>query len=321
MTRFPRAPTSTWSAGSRSKVRSSPGPSGSPATSTTTAAPISPRSSTIRGIASIDVWLSTGSTFVRQRWATQQGAFWGAQKWLAGDFDGDGRADLANVFNDLDQISIDVHRSTRNGFTRSAGPPGRATSGTRSSGSPATSTATGTPTWPTCSRTSARRRSTSIARQAPPSPSSAGPRERPPSPPRRSGSPAPSGTIASRALDRIQRQGRHLARRVLSKRDDADRRAAAAQLGPFSVAQKWLAGNFGGGERRNLAKVFDDRGQASIDVVNDPDGRQRWATQQGGYWDAQQWLAGDFDGDQMDDLANVFGDNGFISIDVHHPRP
>ena len=70
------------------------------------------------GSASIDVWLSTGSTFVRQRWATQQGAFWDTQKWFAGDFDGDGHADLANVFNDLNQISIDVHLSTRNGFTQ-----------------------------------------------------------------------------------------------------------------------------------------------------------------------------------------------------------
>ena len=70
-----------------------------------------------QGSASIDVWLSTGSTFAQHRWATQQGGFWNTQKWLAGDFDGDGRTDLANVFGDLGQISIDVHRSTGVTFT------------------------------------------------------------------------------------------------------------------------------------------------------------------------------------------------------------
>ena len=50
------------------------------------------------------------------RWATRQGGFWNAQKWLAGDFDGDGSADLANVFNDLGVTSIDVHRSTGAAF-------------------------------------------------------------------------------------------------------------------------------------------------------------------------------------------------------------
>ena len=64
------------------------------------------------GLASIDVHLSTGSSVGIQRWATQQGGFWDAQKWSAGDFNGDGRADLANVFNDSNLASIDVHLST-----------------------------------------------------------------------------------------------------------------------------------------------------------------------------------------------------------------
>jgi hypothetical protein len=62
---------------------------------------------------SIDVHRSTGSSFTNGRWATQQGGFWDAQKWLAGDFDGDGLTDLANVFDDLSSASIDVHRIPR----------------------------------------------------------------------------------------------------------------------------------------------------------------------------------------------------------------
>jgi len=64
------------------------------------------------GLASIDVHLSNGSSFNIQRWATQQGGFWDAQKWIVGDFNGDGRADLANVFGDGGLASIDVHLST-----------------------------------------------------------------------------------------------------------------------------------------------------------------------------------------------------------------
>jgi Ca2+-binding RTX toxin-like protein len=46
-----------------------------------------------------------------QRWATQQGGFWDQQKWLSGDFNNDGRDDMANVFNDNGKTSIDVHLS------------------------------------------------------------------------------------------------------------------------------------------------------------------------------------------------------------------
>ncbi|MBX9254521.1 S8 family serine peptidase [Desmonostoc muscorum CCALA 125] len=59
--------------------------------------------------ASIDVHLSNGSRFNHERWATGQGGFWNEQKWLAGDFNGDGLDDLANVFNDNNQASIDVY--------------------------------------------------------------------------------------------------------------------------------------------------------------------------------------------------------------------
>jgi len=167
------------------------------------------------GLASIDVHLSTGSSFGIARWATQQGGFWDAQKWLAGDFNGDGRADLANVFNDNNLASIDVHLS---------------------SGS-----------------------SVGIARWA-------------------------------------------------------------TQQGGFWDAQKWSAGDFNGDGRADLANVFDDSGLASIDVhlsSGNSVGIARWATRQGGFWDAQKWLAGDATGDRRADLLNVFNDSGLASLDIH----
>jgi serralysin len=68
------------------------------------------------GLASIDVHPSTGSSFEVQRWATQQGLFSDTQRWSPGDFNGDGRADLANVFNDGGLSSVDVHPSTGTSF-------------------------------------------------------------------------------------------------------------------------------------------------------------------------------------------------------------
>ncbi|MBW4458306.1 MAG: hypothetical protein KME55_40150, partial [Nostoc indistinguendum CM1-VF10] len=52
------------------------------------------------GLANIDAHLSNGESFGIQRWATGQGGFWDTQKWLAGDFNADGKDDLVNVFND-----------------------------------------------------------------------------------------------------------------------------------------------------------------------------------------------------------------------------
>jgi hypothetical protein len=68
------------------------------------------------GQLSMDVHASTGSAFVEERWATQQGNVIGGMLWFHGDFNGDGRHDLATVWNDADQISIDVHASTGTAF-------------------------------------------------------------------------------------------------------------------------------------------------------------------------------------------------------------
>ena len=57
----------------------------------------------------MDVHLSLGSSFEFAPWARQDGGFWDAQKWLAGDFNGDLRHDLSNAFNDGGLASIDVH--------------------------------------------------------------------------------------------------------------------------------------------------------------------------------------------------------------------
>jgi hypothetical protein len=167
------------------------------------------------GMGSVDVHVSNGSSFAIQRWATQQGGYWDTQRWLAGDFNGDGKTDVAKAFSDGGLISIDAHISNGSSF----------------------------------------------------------------------------------AIQRWE-----------------------TQRGGFSDTQKWLAGDFNGDGKADLANVFNDGGQISIDVhvsTGSSFAIQRWATQQGGYWDTQKWLAGDFNGDGKTDLANVFSDGGLITIDVH----
>ncbi|MDZ8096111.1 MAG: zinc-dependent metalloprotease family protein, partial [Nostoc sp. DedQUE05] len=68
------------------------------------------------GLASIDTHLSNGESFDSQRWATGQGGFWDAQKWLVGNFNADGKDDLVNVFNDGGLASIDTHLSNGESF-------------------------------------------------------------------------------------------------------------------------------------------------------------------------------------------------------------
>ena len=68
------------------------------------------------GSASIDVHLNTGSGFQMQRWETKAGGFWDKQKWFVSDVNGDGRADLVNVFDDGGSASIDVHLSSGTSF-------------------------------------------------------------------------------------------------------------------------------------------------------------------------------------------------------------
>ena len=275
-----------------------------------------------QGSVSIDVWLSTGSTFTRQRWATRQGGFWDAQKWLVGDFDGDGRADLANVFGDLNLISIDVHRSTPDGFTQErwatrqggfwdaqkwvAGDfdgDGRSDLANvfsdlgmtsidvhRSMGAAFIYQRWGTQMsgfWDTqkwlAGRFEVGRRNDDLVNVF--------------------------NDVGTASID-VYSPG--------TSTFSFQRRVN--QQGGFWDAQKWLAGDFDGDGLSDLANVFGDKGMASVDIRVLALIQERWMTQEGVFWDDQQWLAGDFGGDGYCALANVFSDNGLISIDVHR-RP
>ena len=91
-------------------------------------------------------------------------------------------------------------------------------------------------------------------------------------------------------------------------------------LGSFWNEQQWLTGDFNGDGKDDMVKVFNEDGEASIEVYLASNGDftlQRWATRQGGYWNEQQWRVGDFNGDGKDDLVNVFAESGKVSMEVH----
>ena len=70
------------------------------------------------GMTSMDVHASTGTAFTNQRWATRQGDVIDGMLWFVGDFNGDGKDDLAVRWNDAGMISMDVHVSTGTAFTK-----------------------------------------------------------------------------------------------------------------------------------------------------------------------------------------------------------
>lgn len=70
--------------------------------------------------ARIDIHLSTGNGFQQaSTWMERNGAFHSKQKWLIGDFNGDGRDDLACAFEDNGKASINVLLSNGSRFSKS----------------------------------------------------------------------------------------------------------------------------------------------------------------------------------------------------------
>ena len=68
------------------------------------------------GKMSCDVHLSDGSKLTQEHWIKQQGDFNYGYRWLTGDFNADGKTDIAKIIKSNSQVSIDVYSSTGTGF-------------------------------------------------------------------------------------------------------------------------------------------------------------------------------------------------------------
>ena len=65
------------------------------------------------GTNTLTVRQSTGSSFRTSHWDIHDGGWMDTTQWLAGDFDGDGAADIAAAWNDGGSATFAVYRSTR----------------------------------------------------------------------------------------------------------------------------------------------------------------------------------------------------------------
>ena len=217
---------------------------------------------------SIDVYRSNGKTFTMERWTLQQGRFWDEQHWRAGDFDGDGKDDLARVFRDGRNVSIDVYRSNGKAFTME--------------------------NW-----------TLQMGRFWDEQDWRAGDFD----------------GDGKDDLARVFRDGRNVSIDVYrsgKKRFVLENRAL--QKGRFWDEQHWRAGDFDGDGKDDLARAFRDGRNVSIDVYRSGKNGfvlENWAMQQGRFWDEQYWFAGDFDNDGADDIARAFKDGRNSSIDIY----
>jgi hypothetical protein len=234
-------------------------------------------------------------TFVQQDWATDQGGFFTGEQWMSGDFNGDGYADVANVFRDNNgTVDIDVHPSNgakfpvqpNNNYRWAAG------EGTFPSGA----------TWLTGDFNGDG--FTDVASVY-------------------------DGADGNATIDVYVSNGAGF------NGDSTVASLFWAEAGPFSSGEKWVAGDFDGDGMTDIAAISGDSNGAEIYVsvsngaafhsasgifnmgFQNP---VHWGQSLGGFWAAQVWIAGDFDGDGRTDLANIFdsGDtNHDADIDVH----
>jgi hypothetical protein len=220
------------------------------------------------GFASVDVHRSTGTAFTRQRWATRQGVYSSAQRWGSGDFNGDGRIDLAKVFSDGGLVSIDVHRSTGAAFvsqrwlTRSGGfnaKDGLVTGDFTGDG--------------------------------------------------RGDFAVVFDDAGSVTVDVYASTGSSFSARS----------RWATRVTPFLTTSEWVAADYDGDARSDIGELRNESGQLAIQVIRTADGAvvsERWGSRLEPYTAGKRWAAGDFLGDGTATMVRFFGEQGATTADV-----
>ena len=78
------------------------------------------------GKSTIDIHISSGNAFTMERWVTQVGNFTDHQQWVVGDFSGDGKTDLARVYGVASTggmtLHTEVYKSTGTTFVHETWP-------------------------------------------------------------------------------------------------------------------------------------------------------------------------------------------------------
>ncbi|WP_272947472.1 S8 family serine peptidase [Variovorax sp. JS1663] len=220
------------------------------------------------GAMSADAHISTGSGFQIQRWATRQGGYGDAQRWSVADVNGDGKADLVNIYGDNGAMSADAHISTGSGFQIQR--------------------------WATQQGGYWDAQRWSIADV--------------------------NGDGRADLVNIYGESGAMSADAHISTGSDFQIQRWATRQGAYWDAQRWSLADVNGDGKADLVNIYGENGAMSADAhISTGSGFQiqRWATRQGGYWDAQRWSLADVNGDGKADLVNIYGENGAMNADAH----
>lgn len=271
---------------------------------------------------SIDVFESDGQAFVTRRWATRDGIHAPGMQFVSGDFDGDGASDIAKVFAEQQEVSIDLYRSAGTAFSPSERVATRLGAWVTDSelhggdwdgdgradialldglakGLEATVFLSDGATFGRHSLFDAPTRSSRF---------SVGDYDG-------DGKTEVAGVDGRFGMADLEVYGGP----TPPWEYDAQAVRWESEAGDFWNSQVYLAGDFDGDGAEDVARVFTDLGLTSIDVHRNTGAgfeHERWATRQGGHWSGQAFVAGDFDGDGTDDILKVFQDAGTTSVDI-----
>ncbi len=268
-----------------------------------------------------DVHLSTGNAFAMHRFATKQGGFSDAQHWRTGDFDGDGKKDLAKYWNDGGQWTVDVHLSTGKAFEmhRFATQEGGywdaqvwVTGDFDGDGKTDFAKYWNDGGQMTCDVHLSRGDHFEMQRWAT----------------KQGGYNANQHWVSGdfdgdgrTDLAKYWNDGGQWTVDVhLSRGDHFEMHRFATKEGGYSDTQHWFLGDFNGDGKLDFAKWWDDGGKWTADVhlsSGSSFSMHRFATKEGGVTSEMSWHLGDFAGTGRSDFSKFWSDADAFTADVH----